>query len=85
MDMHRMNKILEVNEKFAYAVVEPGVSFADLYDYTIKNKIKLWPSTASLGWGSIVGNVSIGANHFSFPPPPPPFWRRIPKGKTELC
>lgn len=58
MDLHRMNKILEVNEKFAYAVVEPGVSFADLYEYCAKRKLKVWPSTASLGWGSVVGNVS---------------------------
>lgn len=68
MDMHRMNKILEVNEKFAYAVVEPGVAFSDLYDYCVKRKIKLWPSTASLGWGSVVGNVSV---------PPPPLPNRI--------
>lgn len=58
MDLHRMNKVLEVNEKFAYAVVEPGVCFADLYEYCAKNKLKVWPSTASLGWGSVVGNVS---------------------------
>ncbi len=32
LDLHRMNKIIEVNEKLAYAVVEPGVTFADLYD-----------------------------------------------------
>lgn len=58
MDMHRMNKILEVNEKFAYAVVEPGVTFGDLYTYCAEHKLKVWPSTASLGWGSVVGNVS---------------------------
>lgn len=59
MDLHRMNKILEVNEKFAYAVVEPGVTFADLYAYCAKEKLKVWPSTASLGWGSVLGNVSL--------------------------
>lgn len=58
LDLHRMNKILEVNEKFSYAVVEPGVTFGDLYAYCAKNKLKVWPSTASLGWGSVVGNVS---------------------------
>lgn len=59
MDMHRMNKILEVDEKLAVAVVEPGVTFGDLYAYCAKNKLKVWPSTASLGWGSVVGNVSV--------------------------
>ncbi|MBB5686347.1 FAD-binding protein [Sphingobium boeckii] len=28
----RMNRILEINEEMAYAVVEPGVSYQDLYD-----------------------------------------------------
>lgn len=59
MDLHRMNKVLEVNEKFSYAVVEPGVSFGDLYNYCVQRKLKVWPSTASLGWGSVVGNVSV--------------------------
>lgn len=57
LDLHRMNKIIEVNEKFAYAVVEPGVTFGDLYAYIAERKLKVWPSTASLGWGSVVGNV----------------------------
>ncbi|KAI0839323.1 putative vanilly-alcohol oxidase [Hypoxylon sp. FL0890] len=57
LDLHRMNKILEVNEKFSYAVVEPGVTFGDLYEHCAKNKLKVWPSTASLGWGSVVGNT----------------------------
>ena len=57
LDLHRMNKIIEVNEKFAYAVVEPGVTFIDLYNYCAERKLKVWPSTASLGWGSVLGNV----------------------------
>lgn len=59
LDLHRINRIIEVNEKMAYAVVEPGVTFTDLYNYCAKNKLKVWPSTASLGWGSVIGNVSI--------------------------
>ena len=31
LDLSRMNRILEVNEKFGYALVEPGVSYFDLY------------------------------------------------------
>ncbi|KAI0004717.1 putative vanilly-alcohol oxidase [Xylariaceae sp. FL0662B] len=57
LDLHRINKIIEVNEKFGYAVVEPGVTFGDLYAYCAKNKLRLWPSTASLGWGSVIGNT----------------------------
>lgn len=62
MDLHRMNKVLEVSEKFSYAVVEPGVTFGDLYSYCVQKKLKVWPSTASLGWGSVVGNVSTKCN-----------------------
>ncbi|KAL1620868.1 hypothetical protein SLS54_005798 [Diplodia seriata] len=57
LDLHRMNKIIEVNERFAYAVVEPGVTFADLYEHCAKHKLKVWPSTPSLGWGSVIGNT----------------------------
>lgn len=57
LDLHRMNKIIEVNDEFAYAVVEPGVTFTELYKYCVEHKLKVWPSTASLGWGSVMGNV----------------------------
>lgn len=59
LDLHRMNKIIEVNDQFAYAVVEPGVTFYDLYKYCVEHKLKIWPSTPSLGWGSVVGNVRL--------------------------
>jgi FAD/FMN-containing dehydrogenase len=52
-----MNRIIEVNEGFSYAVVEPGVTFTDLYNYCVDKKLSLWPSVPSLGWGSVVGNV----------------------------
>lgn len=59
VDLHRMNKIIEVNEKFSYAVVEPGVTFTDLYDYCVEHNLAVWPSVPSLGWGSVVGNVCV--------------------------
>src|SRR5262245_3575182 len=31
LDLKRMNRVLEVNERNAYALVEPGVSYFDLY------------------------------------------------------
>lgn len=57
LDLHRMNKIIEVNEEYSYAVVEPGVTFTELYDYCSKRKLKVMPSVPSLGWGSVVGNT----------------------------
>lgn len=52
-----MNRIIEVNNDYAYAVVEPGVTFNELYDYCVAHKLKVWPSVPSLGWGSVVGNT----------------------------
>ncbi|KAJ5986626.1 D-lactate dehydrogenase [Penicillium sp. IBT 35674x] len=57
VDLHRMNRIIEVNDKYSYAVVEPGVTFTDLYNYCVENKLSVWPSVPSLGWGSVVGNT----------------------------
>ncbi|KAI9371327.1 hypothetical protein BJX61DRAFT_543750 [Aspergillus egyptiacus] len=57
LDLHRMRKIIEINEEYAYAIVEPGVTFFDLYETVKKRGLKLWPSVPSLGWGSIVGNT----------------------------
>jgi FAD/FMN-containing dehydrogenase len=60
-----MNKVIEVNEEFSYAVVEPGVTFTDLYDYCVLHRLKVWPSVPSLGWGSVIGNVShLQSPHF---------------------
>ena len=57
LDLHRMDRIIEVNDEFHYAVVEPGVTFIQLYEYCVEHGKKVWPSTPSLGWGSVVGNV----------------------------
>jgi len=39
-----MDRVLEVNVDAAYAVVEPGVTFAGLHEYLVKNGLseKLW-------------------------------------------
>jgi hypothetical protein len=52
-----MNKVLEVNSEYAYAVVEPGVTFTELYNHCVTHKSNVWPSCPSLGWGSVVGNT----------------------------
>lgn len=56
LDLHRMDRILEINEEYAYAIVEPGVSYMALYDEIQKRGLKLWMSVPALGWGSVVGN-----------------------------
>ena len=57
LDLKRMNRILEVNEKHAYAVVEPGVSYFDLYNHLQKIGSKLWIDCAAPGWGGVMGNL----------------------------
>jgi 4-cresol dehydrogenase (hydroxylating) len=57
LDLKRMNRILEVNEELGYALVEPGVSYFDLYQYIQERGIKLWLDVASPGWGSVLGNT----------------------------
>jgi 4-cresol dehydrogenase (hydroxylating) flavoprotein subunit len=57
VSLRRMNRVLEVNEELAYAIVEPGVSFFDFYEHLQAGGHKLLMSTADLGWGSVVGNT----------------------------
>ena len=58
LDLKRMNRIIEVNEKYGYAVVEPGVSYFDLYNYLQAKNSKLWIDPAAPGWGSVLGNLT---------------------------
>lgn len=58
LDLSRLNRILEVNTELAYAVIEPGVSQKQLYDYLSENHIPLLPDATGAGPdASIVGNV----------------------------
>ncbi|MCP5145837.1 MAG: FAD-binding oxidoreductase [Gammaproteobacteria bacterium] len=57
LDLKRMNRIVEVNEELGYAIVEPGVTFFQLFDYLEANNIKLWLSPPAPGWGSVMGNA----------------------------
>lgn len=57
VDLKRMNRIIEVNDKTHYAVVEPGVSYFDLYRYIQERGLKVWIDPADPGWGSPLGNA----------------------------
>jgi len=64
VDLKRMNRILEVNEQQAYCVVEPGVSYFDMYQHLQDKKIKLWIDCPDPGWGSMLGNaIDRGAGY----------------------
>jgi 4-cresol dehydrogenase (hydroxylating) len=55
VSLRRMDRVLDVNEELAYALVEPGVRFFDLYEH-VRGR-GLWASLPVLGWGSVVGNA----------------------------
>jgi 4-cresol dehydrogenase (hydroxylating) flavoprotein subunit len=57
LNLRRMNKVLEIDDANAYAVVEPGVRFFDLYEAIRSGGHKLMISVPDLGWGSVVGNT----------------------------
>ncbi|MFT4307561.1 MAG: FAD-binding oxidoreductase [Microbacterium sp.] len=53
----RMNHILEVNEKYGYALLEPGVTFTDLHAHITAHGYNLQIDAPDLAWGSVVGNA----------------------------
>lgn len=56
--LRRMNRIIEVDEELAYAVVEPGVTQEQLRTYLDEHHPGLWTdSTDSTPKGSVVGNA----------------------------
>ena len=57
VSFRKMDRVLHVDDELAYAVVEPGVRFSDLYDHLQAGGYRLWPSIPDLGWGSVVGNT----------------------------
>jgi 4-cresol dehydrogenase (hydroxylating) flavoprotein subunit len=57
VSLRELNRILEVDDELAYAVVEPGVRFFDLHDHLCAGNYRLWPSIPDLGWGSVIGNT----------------------------
>jgi 4-cresol dehydrogenase (hydroxylating) len=69
IDMRRMNRIIEVDAKLAYAVVEPGVSQGQLHRYLEQRGIPLWMDAVGAGPdASIVGNImerGIGLGPYS--------------------
>ncbi|WNY98477.1 FAD-binding oxidoreductase [Sulfurospirillum sp. 'SP'] len=58
LDLHKMNKIIEVNPDLCYAILEPGVTYQQLFDYIKEKGYKLWLSCpAPSAIASPVGNT----------------------------
>lgn len=67
VDCHRMNRIHEVNVDSAYAVVEPGVTQGQLYDYLEQHELPLMINVTGSGRDtSLIGNaLERGIGYFS--------------------
>lgn len=68
LDLKRMNRILEVDERNASCLVEPGVSYFDLYRHIRANKLKVWIDCPDPGWGSLIGNSLDHGNGYTMSP-----------------
>ena len=59
VDLSQMNRIIEVNSKLGYAVIEPGVTQGQLWAYLVENKTGLWMDATGAGPNtSLVGNTA---------------------------
>ncbi|WP_278877554.1 FAD-binding oxidoreductase [Paracoccus yeei] len=69
IDMKRMNKVIEVDDKRHFAIVEPGVSYFDLYRHIQDNNLNVWIDVPDPGWGSVMGNAldhGVGHTWYSY-------------------
>jgi 4-cresol dehydrogenase (hydroxylating) len=57
VDLKRMNKVIEVNETQAYMIVEPGISFIEMFRHLKSTGSNLRLSSPQPGWGSPIGNA----------------------------
>jgi 4-cresol dehydrogenase (hydroxylating) len=58
MVLERMNRILQVDDELAYAVIEPGVTYKQLNDHLKQTGSRLWADTAgSTQFASVMGNA----------------------------
>jgi 4-cresol dehydrogenase (hydroxylating) len=57
VDLKRMNRVLAVDEDRHFALVEPGVTYFDLYRHIKDHGLKVWIDAPDTGWGSLVGNA----------------------------
>lgn len=64
LDLKRMNRVLQADDKRYFAIVEPGVSYFDLYRHIRTRNLKCWIDVPDPGWGSLIGNaLDHGVGH----------------------
>ena len=64
LDLKRMNRVINVDERNHSVLVEPGVSYFDLYNYIQEHGHRVWIDCPDPGWGSLIGNaLEHGVGH----------------------
>jgi 4-cresol dehydrogenase (hydroxylating) flavoprotein subunit len=66
LDLGRMRRIVEVDARYGYCIVEPGVGFFDLFEHLRSNRIPLWLAVPGTAWGSVLGNA-LDRGNSTFP------------------
>lgn len=56
LNLRRMDRIIDIDAQQGFARIEPGVTFASLYDALRAEDAPLMMSVPDLGWGSMIGN-----------------------------
>jgi len=67
LDLKRMNRVIEVDERNASCIVEPGVSYFDMYRHLQNTGSKLWIDVPDPGWGSLIGNALDNGGGYTAP------------------
>ena len=57
LNLRRMNRILDIDADNGCALIEPGVTFFQLYEALRAQDAPLMMSVPDLGWGSMIGNA----------------------------
>jgi len=58
LDLGRMNRIIEVDEALAYAIVEPGVTQGQLFEHLQARQLALWLDCTGAGPDAgVIGNI----------------------------
>lgn len=69
LHLERLNRIIEVNDELAYAVIEPGVSYRQLREHLDRHHPELWcDCTDGTPHGSVIGNAldrGLGTTHYA--------------------
>jgi len=69
VDLKRMNRVLEVDDRRHFAICEPGVSYFDLYRHIRERNLNVWIDVPDPGWGSVMGNAldhGVGHTWYSY-------------------